>query len=218
MYLTRMALNPARRGTRFLLGSPQRMHAAVLSAFPPDTPVETPAGRVLWRVDRNVSSLLLYISSPSVPDLTHLVEQAGWPLSSTAPWSTVAVGSLHERLAEGQRWVFRLTANPVHNVGCDAGKRGKRYGHVTVAQQEKWLRDRSRGWGFEVVSAGVVDRRRLTFARRSDGAARQVTISTATFDGLLRVTDPVALRSALTAGVGRAKAYGCGLLTLAPAP
>jgi CRISPR system Cascade subunit CasE len=38
----------------------------------------------------------------------------------------------------------------------------------------------------------------------------------ATYDGILTVTDPALLRRALCHGVGRAKAYGCGLLTLAP--
>ena len=37
MFLTHMALNPQRRSTRDLVSSPQRLHAAVLSAFVPGT-------------------------------------------------------------------------------------------------------------------------------------------------------------------------------------
>jgi CRISPR system Cascade subunit CasE len=40
-------------------------------------------------------------------------------------------------------------------------------------------------------------------------------VVTVTFDGRLEVTDPDALRRTLTQGI-RAKAYGCGLITLAP--
>jgi CRISPR system Cascade subunit CasE len=43
-----------------------------------------------------------------------------------------------------------------------------------------------------------------------------VTLTRATFEGQLVVADPHALRKTLTAGLGSAKAYGCGLLTLAP--
>ena len=50
MYLSRMYLNPQRRQGRALLASPQKMHAAVLSSFPP-IPVENDE-RVLWRLDR----------------------------------------------------------------------------------------------------------------------------------------------------------------------
>ena len=44
---------------------------------------------------------------------------------------------------------------------------------------------------------------------------RRVTLGVATFEGVLEVTDPDALRRALTHGIGRGKAYGCGLMTLA---
>lgn len=47
---------------------------------------------------------------------------------------------------------------------------------------------------------------------------RQVTVQTATFSGTLRVTEPVDLARTLLSGMGPAKAYGCGLLTLAPLP
>ncbi|WEV73650.1 type I-E CRISPR-associated protein Cas6/Cse3/CasE [Bifidobacterium sp. ESL0798] len=43
-----------------------------------------------------------------------------------------------------------------------------------------------------------------------------MTISTALFDGLLEVADAEKFRHALCFGVGRAKGFGCGLLTVAP--
>ncbi|WP_127452791.1 type I-E CRISPR-associated protein Cas6/Cse3/CasE [Streptomyces sp. B29(2018)] len=47
------------------------------------------------------------------------------------------------------------------------------------------------------------------------GACRHVHLRTATYDGLLDVTDPDALRQPLVEGIGHGRAYGCGLLTLA---
>lgn len=215
MYLTRMFINPARRGTRHLLSSPQRMHAAIMTSFPPGSQLETTDGRVLWRVDEDPREhILLYVSSPARPDLTAVVEQAGWPASEST-WQSAPLGQLLDRLAVGQQWRFRLTANPIHNVTVP-GQRGKRFGHVTVDQQERWLADRSSGWGFETTSVEVSSRRRLSFTRRTDGTERTVTVSVATFDGVLEVADPEALRRSLGHGLGRAKAYGCGLLTLAP--
>lgn len=58
----------------------------------------------------------------------------------------------------------------------------------------------------------VRGREQVTFQRQ--GA--NVTLSTAVFEGRLHVTDADALRSALVSGIGPAKGYGCGLLTLAP--
>lgn len=42
-----------------------------------------------------------------------------------------------------------------------------------------------------------------------------MTLSTATSDGTLEVLDSQTLGTALVHGIGRAKGYGCGLLTLA---
>jgi CRISPR system Cascade subunit CasE len=59
----------------------------------------------------------------------------------------------------------------------------------------------------------IVRRQRLTFAH----GARRVTLVTVTYEGRLRVVDPAPLRRTLVRGVGHARAYGCGLMTLAPA-
>jgi CRISPR system Cascade subunit CasE len=108
----------------------------------------------------------------------------------------------------------------VHNVRPTEGGRGRRHGHVTVAQQTQWFHARAERAGFTLVdgSAGEPDlvvraRRTLRFDRRG----RQVTLSTALFEGTLDVVDPQRLRSVLVAGIGPAKGYGCGLMTLAAA-
>jgi CRISPR system Cascade subunit CasE len=41
-----------------------------------------------------------------------------------------------------------------------------------------------------------------------------VTIGTTVFEGLLRVTDADTFKFALINGIGRAKAYGCGFITI----
>ena len=130
--------------------------------------------------------------------------------------------------------------------------RGKRFGHVTVEQQRRWLIERTPRYGFELVpvsgaaaddaasgnvavadsaaatgadadavaasaSVVVVRRERPVFGRRNPDRDRRdrVTINRTVYEGVARVTDPDALRRALVAGIGRSKAYGCGLMTLA---
>lgn len=216
MYLSRFEINSARRGAYKLLSSPQAMHAAVLAGFPHGS-TGAGAGRVLWRVDQSDTQALLYIVSPGRPDLTHLVEQAGWP--STTGWDTRDYDGVLESLSAGQSWAFRLRANPTKSVRLpDKPQRSQRVGHVTVKQQEQWLLDRAERCGFAVSSAendglrlAIVGRRVASFDRQG----RTVTLSTATYDGQLDVVDPAALRAALVNGIGPAKGYGCGLLTLA---
>lgn len=228
VYLSRIQLNPQRRDARWLLSSPQRLHAAVLSSFPaPPTGDRAGDARVLWRLDQDRERVLLYVVSPDEPDFAHLAEQAGWP--TTERGTVRSYDGLLARLEAGQQWAFRLTANPTQYVRPEGGGPAKRIGHVTVGYQEQWLRERCEGHGFRITGVAdgpddlVVSRRTVeSFDRREpeQGSgrrknARTVTLTVAQYDGRLEVTDPDALRSALVAGIGPAKAYGCGLLTLA---
>ena len=216
MYLTRFQINTRRRGARFLLASQQRVHAAVLSGFP----TLQEQDRVLWRVDSGAERTELFVVSPQRPDFTHLVEQAGWP--TTSAWETAEYAPFLQRLEEGQQWAFRLTANPVRSVRTDQGGRGVVRAHVTADQQLQWLADRASRCGFALntppdgqIGVLLKDRRMATFVRSSAASGRQVSVAMATFEGALEVVDPELLRAALTQGIGRAKVYGCGLLTLA---
>lgn len=225
MYLSKMDLNMARRETLRLVGSPYRMHALVEHAFPPRITRTCEQGRILWRVDASPTkdAAVLYILSPERPDLIHAVEQAGWPLYPH--WETKDYRPLLDKIAKGQVWQFRLKANPVRTVLVDKGRRenqkviGTVQGHVTEAHQRQWLLDRSGSHGFRVLGSkgdapdvSVSHRSRERFLR--DG--KTVTLITAQFDGILEVTDAKAFRHALGFGIGRAKGFGCGLLTIAP--
>lgn len=218
-YLTRVELNPQRRGARKLIGSAQAMHAAVEAGFPPSS--RRSGDRNLWRLDAQGIEHRLYVLSPSRPDFSHLIEQAGWSTSSE-PWLTKPYNPLLERVENGSAWEFRLAANPIHQTLGKDGK-SKKFAHVTVSQQLGWLLDKAEKSGFSLLhertgepAVTVVGREHLKFRRRKEGQEAQVSIRRVTFEGALRVTDAELFRKALVQGVGRAKAYGCGLMTVVP--
>lgn len=234
MFLSSCELNPVRRGARRLIGSPQAMHAAVMSCFPRSQADR--AGRVLWRLDQTENSVLLYIVSGMAPDFTSLVEQAGWPQAQS--WRTMPYERILDSIKVGNRYSFRFTANPTHSIRTNGGTDTKRFGHITVAQQERWLLDRGIKNGFQIPQVSqastsspdryshdelgyafqVVRRSTLSFRRTKEARTATVTLSQATYAGVLTVTDTDCLRSALVNGIGPAKAYGCGLMTLAKPP
>lgn len=209
--LTRIYLNPRKRGGRKLLTNPEAMHAAVRSAFPPD--IDTSSARVLWRADSRGDEHILYIVGPEKPDAAHIVEQAGW---DTRPQQSADYLRFQQTLVRGQKWRFALVANPVSSKAGPRGTRGKIVAHVTAEQQLTWLAQRSEGAGFRLLDdAVVVGRESSSFLQKKEATSRRVSLSTARFEGSLEVTDADALRTTLNQGIGRARAYGCGLLTLA---
>lgn len=225
MFLTKMQINPRRRASRQLLASPQAMHAAVMAGFA--NPQPTAAGRLLWRVDaHDTGRVLLFVASPERPDFSHIAEDAGWP--TTEAWQSRPYSPLLDSLRAGQHWQFRLTANPVRSGRREGWDDTKPLAHVTTKQQEQWLLDRADKAGFRLAPRPGVDSvdgsdafdlavvGRSTTRFRRQGST--VTIARVTFEGHLEITDPESFRRCLTAGMGRAKAYGCGLLTIARVP
>lgn len=252
MYFTRFPINMSRRDARSMLASPYRLHAAIAASFPSGSEQAdiSDGARILWRIDEFQNGMrFLYIVSPTEPSLVGLDEQIGWP-DKPSQWETKSYDSFLEKIELGQKFSFRLVANPAVSRSARGGKsdiatkngRSKRISHLTILQQAAWLvgKDAYKGSGVEVpdLFAGQTSSRALrngfrvlegdvggphmvvshtrkqAFRQGRDG--RKITLTTAQYDGMLEVVEPDALRTALTHGIGHAKGFGCGLLTIAP--
>ncbi|MCC7366301.1 MAG: type I-E CRISPR-associated protein Cas6/Cse3/CasE [Dehalococcoidia bacterium] len=115
----------------------------------------------------------------------------------------------------------------------DVAWKGKRVELTREEDRIAWLARRGREFdGFELVAAqlapGPGGAARDYFATRADPGGRmegrkpgwapdrRMTLGTALFEGVLEVTDGDRLRAAIAEGIGPGKAFGCGLLSLAP--
>lgn len=88
-------------------------------------------------------------------------------------------------------------------------------------EQLEWALDRLGGWGFESMTTGagdpdvIIERHERVVFRRRPGDP-PVVLQTAVFEGKVRISDVERATASLLEGVGSARAYGCGLITLAP--
>ncbi|KAA8881882.1 type I-E CRISPR-associated protein Cas6/Cse3/CasE [Nocardia colli] len=234
-YLSRIWLNPLRSGAQRLIRNPQAAHAAVLGGISAQPLNE----RVLWRLDQDSphrSSLL--VLSRSKPSWDHIVEQAGWTGAETPQAMTKSYEPVLERVVEGAAFRFKLRASPTYATKKIAKPsesqrrqlakprpRGVRLPHRTEEHQLAWFMERAvPRWGFAIVSTerhepmlAITERSRVTF-RKGDRLSQQVTLHTAVYEGVLRITDPALAQVSLLQGVGTARGYGCGLISLAPPP
>jgi CRISPR system Cascade subunit CasE len=87
----------------------------------------------------------------------------------------------------------------------------QRYSQAELEQQagEQWLQQRAEKNGFSVLSVIAQGYQQHNFKKR------QIKISTLDYDGILEVTNPeLFINQALHKGIGRSKAFGCGLLMI----
>jgi len=100
---------------------------------------------------------------------------------------------------------FSLCANPVKQLN----KERCRVPLVKDEERRDWLQAKL-GSAAQVLESQVVAQQALHF-RRGGKVGKIVAV---TFSGVLLVQFPESLAALVRSGVGRAKAFGCGLLTL----
>lgn len=190
-------------------GSAYDVHQFVWNLF--DDP-DLDRRNFLYRLDADPRPVLYLVSDRSpvtVPD--------GWGLHTT-PYDP--------QPEEDEVLAFRLRANATvsrsnpahgkaagrHSVVADAlrGHDGA-WREAMLGAYESWMRRKGEHHGFELLDRfEVADHKKVTARHKREG--RQLRFDQGDLHGLLRVTEPVALRRALLEGVGRSRAFGCGLL------
>lgn len=231
-YLSKIRINPLRREGQRLIANPRAMKAAILGGLP----FEWVEERVLWRRELAAHVCNVLVLTDTRPSWDHLVERAGWPGADGGGALVRDYAPLLDQILLGREFAFRLHANPTstsraperptrsqrEHLADGSPQRGVRLGHRTTARQLSWFLDRATDdnstWGF-TVGPRAEPRVQITARRREEfgkAGGQRVMLDTATFEGVLAVTDAERLREVLLTGIGRAKAYGCGLLTLAP--
>jgi CRISPR system Cascade subunit CasE len=211
MFLSRIELDAGLRKTRDALSSPHVMHGIVEQSFVRLKERQ----RILWRIDMIDSRLYLLVQSETRPDFSHAVEQCGYP-SAERKWETKDCSAFLESLKNGQKLRFRLCSNPTHSTGCKTlGGRGKVIAHTSLKYQKKWLIDKAPGFGFSVTenSFGIIRSDWKKF--KKNGGNSEISILAVTFEGILFIEDAEKFRAAVAGGIGRGKAYGYGLISLA---
>lgn len=207
MYLTRILLDPLRRSTMIAMANPNKFHGAIASAYP------NREARVLWRIDSLGEKDYLMILSPQKFDAASITAQFGY---EDMPAQVKDYTPLLERITVGSRWGFRLTANPTISVKDteNPAARGKVKAHITDQWEKKWLENRAAKNGFVLHTDefGVTYSKWISFYK--DLKKQKVTLHEVVYEGTLTVEHPEIFKKALINGIGRAKAYGMGLLTV----
>lgn len=218
MFLSRLQLNPRSRQVQREVADPYQRHRTIMRAFREDLPEEE---RVLHRLEQEPRSgrLLLLVQSHTRPDWEwldgrdYLLPADPFDPAGENP----AVKSFDLPLSRGQILRFRLRANPTVKKKRPGRKHGNRVPLVREEGQREWLERQADRCGFRLLEANVSAEADRHGRVEREERTHRLTLHVVQFDGRLQVDDPEKMRGAVRGGIGPAKAFGCGLLSLAPA-
>jgi len=204
IYLTQAHLNFA-TALRRRLRDGYDWHQAVWQVFPGRDGQQRD---FLTRLDTRDDGFRLLIVSPVQP-----TRPSWWPGGPEA-WQTKPVP---ESFFSRGRYAFQLRANPtkkvaVKNPDGTMKKHGRREPLRTPDELLAWLQRKAAQGGFAVERSEVHREGREAFIKNG----RAGTHSTVDFRGVLVVKDPAAFQQTFRTGIGSAKAFGFGLLVIAP--
>lgn len=213
MYLSKLVINTRNpMGVRSVV-DPYETHRTVWRGFP-DAEDGGP-GRVLFRLESMGAShpVVVLVQSGVEPDWNSLLNE-DILLSAQCKAFDVAI-------KDGQALRFRLKANPTARRIVDESQRDEngrpKRGRVQIFgedRQKEWLVGKAEKGGFRLVECRVSEQR--DFHSRKQGLSDGIKHRGVTFEGILEVTDADIFRATLESGIGSAKGFGFGLLSIAP--
>lgn len=187
-----------------------RWHQAVWEAFPGREQAKRDFLTRLDVKDRGFQLLLLSVTTPTKPD---------W--APTSCWESKAI---NDTFFEYPYYAFQLRANPTKKVRVQLSngerkKNGRRQPLTDRKSLEEWIVRKAESGGFvvEPEDVRIHPAKKEAFVKRGESSDRLLgVIQGVDFRGTLKVVDRDKFIETFRSGIGPAKAFGYGLLALAP--
>ena len=211
MYISRVEIDTGNRQKMVGLKDLGAWHSWVENLFP-DEFEKGERSRKLWRIDELGGKKYLLLVSHEKPVMGKFGLYGVEKTAEVKPYDAFL-----DRLKEGEKFFFRTTLNPVKSIssGKSSGKRGRVVACLSVADKMAFLKERSEKNGFALEDEGFyVKESNFELLRKSD--KQEVRINKVTYEGSLKITDVELFKTMLVTGLGKKKAYGCGMMTVIP--
>lgn len=201
MYLSKILINgPACR-------NPYEIHRMLWRMFPEDADASRDFLFRVRRLERNIAEVLM--------------QSAKKPEQSSAEAKVLTWKEFPLTLHAGQRLRFLLIANPIKTINDEEGRKKEdgeakkcRVPLIREEDQRAWIERKLQNTAsFETLVIYPVCP--LKFKKGKEDRAGK--IQPVSFQGILNVKTPEEMIELVQRGIGPAKAFGCGLLSLARA-
>lgn len=239
LYLSRLVLDPRDRAARRDVANPYAMHQTLARVFAEHP--DAPPARFLWRLEPGgpFDPPIVLIQSAQAGNWERLPPRYG--NAQSKPYDPARLLQTGREL----RFRLDANPTRAQKAESDLARRGRRFGIHDDGEALAWLdaqgqtrsgfalcgleratlRPGDEFWFDEDAGAKTdagalfdvqVRRTRWRFRKAGADATGWLTFDVSHYEGRLRVTDPVRLAETIETGIGRGKAFGLGLLSVAP--
>lgn len=203
MYFTALTFDLHSPMTYRFLNNPECAHAEILSLFPDGSP------RPLFRIDDAKDGKIVYMVSQDMPDVNRWNNRFAIDRNASLCRSA-SYDRFLETVKNGDVLNFKITAAPTKTT------EGKKIS-LNYRTAMEWMERKIKDAGASVIDGTLLqtDERAVRFKKNPHSDAH-IYYRSRTYEGVLTVTDRERFTKMLTEGIGRQKAYGCGMMTVVP--
>ena len=225
MFFSRVRLAPMitdiKKVTQAIQGSVYREHQIIWNLF--ENAEDTKRDFLYRRFDQGTTPQFFVLSQRS-------------PKNDTGIWS-IETNEYAPVVKKGNQFSFNLRVNPVVTKKIEGAKNPKSRKHDDIVMEArakytksgktipsnneiimeaglKWMKERAKNYGFSVNESKVIIDGYTQLTGKKDRAGHAIRLGVMDFSGILEITDVTQFTQTLYQGIGRAKAFGCGLLLL----
>lgn len=205
MYLAKIDIDIRKPEAAMALTNPEIIHKSLSNCIGAATGER---GKILWRIDKSqkTAKRTLLIQTNTEVGFSRAVETLG---KSSTGYQQKRV---YDTMNAGETFQFCFKGNPVvtkngHKIPLNINPT-ERFPYSA----NEWFKDIFARNGLEVLSFSRTEYENVAFKKFQGGMT--VRFITATWVGTVRVTDAEKATNALRNGIGHAKCYGCGMLSV----
>ncbi len=195
MYLSLIQVEQTKKNS-VILKNPYKVHQILWNCF------SDGERKFLYRTELNPKKWQIYVLSREEPDLNKLK-------IASIEYLEYQTKAFNPKLKNEMKLKFYLRANPT------VKRSGKRYLLVREEDLIDWINRKSDQHGFKMVSEPLMKNKNKYYSFKKKGG-RMITHGGIDFAGILEITDSDKFIQTLEKGIGSAKAFGFGLLSIMP--
>lgn len=218
MFLSKLILNPKCNQVRSELAQPYEMHRTIMTAYPYKRNNNEPFG-VLFRIDENRKNgkIILLVQTQEKPYWEYIIAHNEKYLLEEP--EIKEIDEIFSKISNGNIFRFRLCANPSKKIKDKKGQeaeRSLRIGLYKESEQEHWIRtQKAKDNGFKILNLTIIPQgyKESKKFKNNNPIIKHFSVL---YEGVLQVTDKNNFVKGLKNGIGSAKAFGFGLLSIAP--